>query len=71
LEGSSLLEMLLWSISINKAKSTFENSKKQVKIDDSQPGNIKIERIDRQACRISSGVETVISNVLPFLTSEE
>jgi hypothetical protein len=72
LEAMSLLELDLWRVKIderkplqNKEHLDDEGSLKPLRLVDSDLS--QEEGADRQSCRINSGVEVVISNVLPFL----
>jgi hypothetical protein len=66
----SLLELALWRVKIDERKPVQkqenqldeEGSSKRPRLDKSQ-----LDGVDRQSCRINSGAEVVISNVLPFL----
>ncbi len=66
----SLLELALWKGKIDGGKAAIvtdcgrdeERSPKRPRLDKSHAAYV-----DRQSCRINSGVEVVISNVLPFL----
>jgi hypothetical protein len=60
LESISLLELALWKVKIDEEGSPDKLG--LVELDLSQE-----ERADRQSCRIYSGADAVISNVLPFL----
>jgi hypothetical protein len=70
LEAMSLLELALWRVKIDERKPVQkqenqldeEGSSKRPRLDKSQ-----LDGVDRQSCRINSGAEVVISNVLPFL----
>ena len=68
LEVSSLLEMFLWSMKLNEAKSTESNScfeeqrKKKFKASN--------DDLNRQAYRINCGADIIIPNVLLFLGDE-
>lgn len=69
LETTSLLEMRLWSIALDKAKPASEPNPQRAKIEGMQStrNGRTLDQIDRQACRVKCGAETVISNVVPFL----
>jgi hypothetical protein len=56
LESVSLLELALWKVKIEECRS------KRPRLDRSH-----LDGVDRQSCRIKSGADVVISNVLPFL----
>jgi hypothetical protein len=70
LESVSLLELALWKVKIDSCKSLYEtdhqrdgeSSSKRLRLDKSH-----LDGVDRQICRINSGADVVISNVLPFL----
>jgi hypothetical protein len=70
LESMSLLELALWKGKIDGCKAAIvtdrgrdeERSPKRPRLDKSH-----LAHVDRQSCRINSGAEVVISNVLPFL----
>jgi hypothetical protein len=70
LESVSLLEMALWQVKIDSCKALYdtdherdgESSLKRPRLDKSH-----LDGVDRQSCRINSGADVVISNVLPFL----
>jgi hypothetical protein len=70
LEAISMLELALWNFKIDGCKVASEtdhereeeSSPKRPRLDKSQ-----LDGVDRQSCRINSGAEVVISNVLPFL----
>jgi hypothetical protein len=70
LESLSLLELALWRVKIDERKPVQnkenqldeEGSSKRRRLDKSQ-----LDGVDRQCCRINSGADVVISNVLPFL----
>jgi hypothetical protein len=70
LESMSLLELALWKGKIDGCKAAIvtdrghneERSSKRPRLDKSH-----LSHVDRQSCRINSGAEVVISNVLPFL----
>jgi hypothetical protein len=59
-EATSILELVLWKIKINKKshQDTFTQSQKKVKTDESSI---------RQQYRITCGADVVIRHVLPFL----
>jgi hypothetical protein len=65
-----LLELTLWKVKIDGCKAANdtdhkrgeENSLKRPRLDKSN-----IDGVDRQSCRINSGADVAISNVLPFL----
>jgi hypothetical protein len=70
LESMSLLELALWKGKVDGCKAAIvndrgrdkERSPKRPRFDKS-----RVAHVDRQSCRINSGAEVVISNVLPFL----
>jgi hypothetical protein len=70
LEAISMLELALWKVKIDECKAPAhdtdhergeECSPKRPRLDTSHS-----DCVDRQSCRINSGAEAVISNVLPF-----
>jgi hypothetical protein len=70
LESMSLLELALWKGKIDGCKAAIvtdrgrneERSPKRPRLDKSH-----LPHVDRQSCRINSGAQVIISNVLPFL----
>jgi hypothetical protein len=70
LESVSLLELALWKVKIDSCKAAYETDherceecrSKRPRLDRSH-----LDGVDRQSCRIKSGADVVISNVLPFL----
>jgi hypothetical protein len=70
LESMSLLELALWKGKIDGCNAAIvtdrgrneERSPKRSKLDKSH-----LPHVDRQSCRINSGAQVIISNVLPFL----
>jgi hypothetical protein len=70
LESISLLELALWKGKIDGWQAADdsdhhrneESSPKRPRLDKSNP-----DSVDRESCRIKSGADVVISNVLPFL----
>jgi hypothetical protein len=70
LESVSLLELVLWKFKIESCKAAYEtdhqrdgaSSSKRPRLDKAHS-----DGVDRQSCRINSGADVVISNVLPFL----
>jgi hypothetical protein len=78
LEAISLLELALWKVKIG-GRNPVQNKEEQ--IDEAVGTSTSLKNLtrlvesdlsqeevaDRQSCRINSGVEVVISNVLPFL----
>jgi hypothetical protein len=72
LEAISMLELALWKVKIeerkpvqNKEHLDDEGSLEKLRLVESDLS--QEEGADRQSCRINSGVQVVISNVLPFL----
>eukprot|EP00980_Cylindrotheca_fusiformis_P024673 scaffold12200_cov122-Cylindrotheca_fusiformis.AAC.5 len=62
LEVVSLLELALWKAKLDQVEAAIEKKAQEA------PGMSNVDSsIDRQGCRISSGDEVVVSNVLPFL----
>jgi hypothetical protein len=71
LESVSLLELALWKVKIGSCKAAYETDHQQDEAS-SRPKSPRLDRshldgVDRQSCRIKSGADVVISNVLPFL----
>jgi hypothetical protein len=70
LESVSLLELALWRVKIDSCKAAYdtdnerdgESSFKRPRLDKGH-----LDGVDRQSCRINSGADVVISNVLLFL----
>jgi hypothetical protein len=68
LEAMSLLELALWKVKMDGCKAANddtgneESNRKRPRLDISH-----LDGVDRQSCRINSGADAVISNVLPFL----
>jgi hypothetical protein len=72
LESISLLELALWKGKIDGWKAADDTdhhideqstrSSKRLRLDKSNS-----DSVDRESCRINSGADVVISNVLPFL----
>jgi hypothetical protein len=70
LESVSLLELALWQVKIDSCKALYDTDhergeecrSKRPRLDKSH-----LDGVDRQSCRINSGADVVISNVLPFL----
>jgi hypothetical protein len=70
LESVSLLELALWQVKIDSCKATYETDhergeecrSKRPRLDRSH-----LDGVHRQSCRIKSGADVVISNVIPFL----
>jgi hypothetical protein len=70
LESISLLALALWKVKIDDCKVASEtddereeeSSPKRPRLDKAQ-----LDGVDRQSCRINSGADVVISNVLPYL----
>jgi hypothetical protein len=70
LESVSLLELALWKVKIDNCKAAYETDHQRDEA--SSPKRPRLDRshldgVDRQSCRINSGADVVISNVLPFL----
>jgi hypothetical protein len=70
LESVSLLELALWKIKIERCKAAYETDHQQDKA--SSPKSPRLDKshldgVDQQSCRINSGADIVISNVLSFL----
>jgi hypothetical protein len=71
LESVSLLELALWKVKIESCKAAYETDY-QWNEASSRPESPRLNKahldgVDRQSCRINSGADAVISNVLPFL----
>jgi hypothetical protein len=75
LEAISMLELALWKLNINGRKPV-QNKEEQIDEEGAcslkghglvEPDFSQEEAADRQSCRINSGAEVVIPNVLPFL----
>ncbi len=70
LESVSLLELALWRVKIDSCKAAYntsnerdgESSFKRPRLDKAH-----LDDVDRQNCRINSGADVVITNVLMFL----
>jgi hypothetical protein len=73
LESVSLLELALWKIKIESCKAAYETETDHRRDEaSSRPETRRFKKahlygVDRQSCRINSGADVVISNVLPFL----
>jgi hypothetical protein len=70
LESMSLLELALWKVKIDSCKALYETDHQRD--EGSSPKRPRLDKshlvgVDRQSCRINSGADVVISNVLPFL----
>jgi hypothetical protein len=70
LESLSLLESALWKVKVDRCKAEHDTAHECD--EESQPKRSRLDKshsdgVDRQSCRINSGAEVVISNVLPFL----
>jgi hypothetical protein len=70
LESVSLLELALWQGKIDCCKAAYETDHQRDEA--SSPKRPRLDKshsvgVDRQSCRINSGADVVISNVLPFL----
>jgi hypothetical protein len=71
LESVSLLELALWKVKIDSCKAAHQTDHQRDEAS-SHPGTRRLEKVhldgvDRQSCRIKSGGNVVVSNVLPFL----
>jgi hypothetical protein len=71
LESVSLLELALWKIKIESCKAAYETDHQRDEAS-SRPETRRLDKVhldgvDRQSCRINSGADVVISNVLTFL----
>jgi hypothetical protein len=71
LESMSLLELALWKVKIDSCKAAYETDHERDE-GSSRPKSLRLENahldgVDRQSCRINSGADVVISNVLLFL----
>jgi hypothetical protein len=70
LESMSLLELALWKIKMDGCKFVYDTDHERD--EGSSPKRSRLDKlqsdgVDRQNCRINSGADVVISNVLPFL----
>jgi hypothetical protein len=70
LESVSLLELALWQVKIDSCKALYETDHQRDEA--SSPKRPRLDKshlvgVDRQSCRINSGADVVMSNVLPFL----
>jgi hypothetical protein len=70
LESVSLLELALWQGKIDCCKAAYETDHQRDEA--SSPKRPRLDKshsvgVDRQSCRINSGADAVISNVLSFL----
>jgi hypothetical protein len=71
LESVSLLELALWQVKIDSCKAAYDTDNHRDEAS-SRPKSPRLDKahldgVDRQSCRINSGADVVISNVLPFL----
>jgi hypothetical protein len=71
LESVSLLQLALWQVKIDSCKAAYETDHQRDEAS-SRPKIPRLDKahldgVDRQSCRINSGADVVISNVLPFL----
>jgi hypothetical protein len=71
LESVSLLELALWQVKIDSCKAAYETDGERDEAS-SHPTSPRLDKVhldcvDWQSCRINSGADVVISNVLPFL----
>jgi hypothetical protein len=67
----SLLELALWKVKIDRVKAAYETDHQRDEAS-SRPNSPRLDKshldgVDRQSCRINSGADVVISNVLLFL----
>jgi hypothetical protein len=70
LESVSLLELALWKVKIDRCKAAYHTDHERgEECRSTRPRLDKahLDGVDRQSCRINSGADAVISNVLPFL----
>jgi hypothetical protein len=72
LESVSLLELALWQVKINSCKAAYDTDHERS--EDCRSKRPRLDRshldgVDRQSCRINSGADVVIYNVLPFLNN--
>jgi hypothetical protein len=71
LESMSLLELALWKVKMDGCKVAFDTDHERD--EESSPtwwsrlDKLQLDGVYRQNCRINSGTDVVISNVLPFL----
>jgi hypothetical protein len=71
LESMSLLELALWKVKIDSCRAAYRTDHEGDE-GSSHPETRRLEKahldgVYRQSCRINSGADAVISNVLPFL----
>jgi hypothetical protein len=71
LESVSLLELALWQVKIDSCKAAYETDHQRDEAS-SHPNSPRLDKthldgVDQQSCRINSGADVVISNLLPFL----
>jgi hypothetical protein len=72
LESVSLLELALWKVKIDSCKAAYDTDHERGEECTRRSKRLRLYRshldgVDRQSCRIKSGADIVISNVLPFL----
>jgi hypothetical protein len=70
LESVSLLELALWQVKIDSCKAAYDTDHERGEECRSKGPILDrshLDGVDRQSCRIKSGADVVISNVLPFL----
>jgi hypothetical protein len=70
LESVSLLELALWKVKIDSCKAAYDTDHERGEECRSKRPRLDrahLDGVDRQSCRIKSGADVVISNVLPFL----
>jgi hypothetical protein len=70
LESVSLLELALWKVKFDSFKAAYDTDHERG--EECRSKRPRLDRshlygVDRQSCRIKSGADVVISNVLPFL----
>jgi hypothetical protein len=70
LESMSLLELALWKVKMDGCKVAYDTDHERD--EGSSPTSSRLDKLQldgvhRQNCRITSGADVVISNVLPFL----
>jgi hypothetical protein len=70
LESMSLLELALWNVKIDGCKVAYDTYHERAEGSTptwSRLDKFQLDGVHRQNCRINSGADVVISNVLPFL----
>jgi hypothetical protein len=70
LESLSLLELALWKVKIDSCKAAYDTNHEggeECRLKRPRLEKAHSDTVDRQSCRIKSGADVVISNVLPFL----